>query len=218
MRCDRRKQRKAEKQKRRRSTAALGPCQIGVDGLYRASKSVTLRKGRNSGKGGQEGGKMSTDPAEFRSPKRALARSFRLSRDRWKEKAGQRRKEIRALMVRLRDLQVSRDLWKQKAAALQAQLDLLQASAPPACSAATRDLPDESSSAASPPAEAHLAEPADITPAVAEPALAAPVVAEGSRTHAPTPAPEPPEPPAPGRSAQAEVKKKTRAKSRRASS
>jgi hypothetical protein len=66
--------------------------------------------------------------AEFRSPKRALARSFRLSRDRWKEKAGQRRAEIRALKVRLRDLEVSRDLWKQKATHLQSQLDLLRAS------------------------------------------------------------------------------------------
>jgi hypothetical protein len=72
---------------------------------------------------------MSTEPAvEFRSPKRALARSFRLSRDRWKAKAGQRRQENRALKVRLRDLETSRDLWKQKATHLQAQLDLLQAS------------------------------------------------------------------------------------------
>ena len=72
---------------------------------------------------------MSTEPAaEFRSPKRALARSFRLSRDRWKAKAVLRRAEIRALEVRLRDLENSRDLWKQKAAHLQAQLDGLQAS------------------------------------------------------------------------------------------
>ena len=65
---------------------------------------------------------------EFRSPKRALARSFRLSRDRWKEKAGQRRDEIRALKVRLRDLEVSRDLWKQKSSHLQLQVDRLRAS------------------------------------------------------------------------------------------
>src|SRR4051794_14068486 len=72
---------------------------------------------------------MPTEPeAEFRSPKRALARSFRLSRDRWKAKAGQRRQEIRGLKVRLRDLETSRDLWKQKAAHLQVQLDLLRAS------------------------------------------------------------------------------------------
>lgn len=71
---------------------------------------------------------MSTEPApEFRSPKRALARSFRLSRDRWKAKAGKRRVEIRVLKVRLRDLETSRDLWKQKAAHLQAHLDLFQA-------------------------------------------------------------------------------------------
>jgi hypothetical protein len=65
------------------------------------------------------------DAPAFRSPKRALARSFRLSRDRWKEKAGQRRQQIKSLQVRVRDLQASRDLWKDKALHLQRQLDQL---------------------------------------------------------------------------------------------
>lgn len=62
------------------------------------------------------------DTPEFRSPKRCLARSFRLSRDRWKLKASQRRQQIKALQVKARDLEVSRDLWKAKALHLEAQL------------------------------------------------------------------------------------------------
>lgn|SRR5262245_38203819 len=66
------------------------------------------------------------DAPDFRSPKRALARAFRLSRDRWKQKAGQRRQQIKTLQVKVRDLQASRDLWKDKALHLQAQLEQLQ--------------------------------------------------------------------------------------------
>ena len=65
------------------------------------------------------------DAAEFRSPKRALVRAFRLSRDRWKQKAGERRQQIKALQIRARDLLVSRDLWKEKALAMQRQLEQL---------------------------------------------------------------------------------------------
>ena len=60
---------------------------------------------------------------KFRSPMRALALSFRLSRDRWKAKAAQRREQLRAMAVRLRDVEASRDLWKQKALHLQEQID-----------------------------------------------------------------------------------------------
>jgi hypothetical protein len=62
------------------------------------------------------------DTPEFRSPKRCLARSFRLSRDRWKAKAAERLQQIKALKVKVRDLEVSRELWKAKALHLQAQL------------------------------------------------------------------------------------------------
>jgi hypothetical protein len=65
------------------------------------------------------------DAPKFRSPKRALARSFRLSRDRWKNKANQRRQQIKALKIRIRDLEVSRDLWKEKALHLQRQQEEL---------------------------------------------------------------------------------------------
>ena len=63
---------------------------------------------------------MSDFDGEHQSPKRCLARSYRLSRDRWKSKALQRRGEIRVLKARLNDLQDSRDLWKQKSLHLQA--------------------------------------------------------------------------------------------------
>src|SRR5271168_152184 len=62
------------------------------------------------------------DTPKFRSPKRTLAHAFRLSRDRWKKKATERRTQLRALKVRLRDVQTSRLLWKKKALHLQEQL------------------------------------------------------------------------------------------------
>jgi hypothetical protein len=54
-------------------------------------------------------------PTEYRSPKRCLAHSFRLSRDRWKAKATDRLAAIHSLRGRIRDLACSRDLWKRKA-------------------------------------------------------------------------------------------------------
>jgi hypothetical protein len=193
------------------------PANSGLLWVDRSSKSVTLRKHRKSRKAGQEDGKMSTDPtAEFRSPKRALARSFRLSRDRWKAKAGQRRQEIRALKVRLRDLECSRDLWKQKAAHLQGQLDLLR---------------EDCQTAPSPPATAQLAESSLTTPTAVEssrvqppdptPTVAASPDAPGTNPAVRTPEQQhqPPLPPESERSADPPVKKKIpRSKSRHASS
>jgi len=66
------------------------------------------------------------DTPQFRSPKRSLALSFRLSRDRWKAKASRRLQDIKACRVRIRDLQTSRALWKEKALHLQRQIDELQ--------------------------------------------------------------------------------------------
>jgi hypothetical protein len=86
---------------------------------------------------------------QFRSPKRTLARAFRLSRDRWKEKATQRREELRSLKVRLRDVEASRELWKQKAAHLQEQLARLSAAACPALS--EQDASSEQTAEARPP-------------------------------------------------------------------
>jgi hypothetical protein len=58
---------------------------------------------------------VADETPEYSSPKRCLARSFRLSRDRWKQKAADRLGQVKALKVKARDLRVSRDLWKQKA-------------------------------------------------------------------------------------------------------
>jgi hypothetical protein len=60
---------------------------------------------------------------DYHSPKRCLARSFRLSRDRWKGKAADRLATIHSVRVRVRDLALSRDLWKRKAICYQ---DLLR--------------------------------------------------------------------------------------------
>ena len=102
---------------------------------------------------------------QFRSPKRTWRRAFRLSRDRWKAKATQRREQLRALKVRLRDVEVSRDLWKQKARYLQEQLDHRSglSSAPGAEDAAADSLP--------PPVQAAGPEPGSLA---AAPAATAP--------------------------------------------
>jgi hypothetical protein len=105
------------------------------------------------------------DTPKFRSPKRCLAHSFRLSRDRWKLKATQRRQQIKTLQIRLRDLQTSRDLWKQKALQLQAQLQELLGVIPPADQDTLALTQTESTSAA--PAEQTPARPADAVPTLA---------------------------------------------------
>lgn len=115
---------------------------------------------------------------EFRSPKRALARSFRLSRDRWKHKAAQRRQQIKALQIRVRDLETSRDLWKDKALHLTAQLQQLQGVTSPqpddSVSAQTGQVDPAGSSPVppSPPTGAGQAEPlpGDPLPATSAPA------------------------------------------------
>lgn len=40
-----------------------------------------------------------------------------LSRQKWKDRAAAKHREIRALRVEVRDLRASRDLWKQRALA-----------------------------------------------------------------------------------------------------
>jgi hypothetical protein len=95
---------------------------------------------------------------EYVSPKRCLAHSFRLSRDRWKLKATERRQQIKVLKVKLRDLEVSRDLWKQKALHLQAQLAELLGVVPPPDSVPPADQPVPPGPTAAPPA-AHEADP-----------------------------------------------------------
>jgi hypothetical protein len=51
------------------------------------------------------------------SPARRV-RALSLSREKWKTRVAAKRREIRALRVKVRDLQVSRDLWKRRALAV----------------------------------------------------------------------------------------------------
>jgi hypothetical protein len=51
----------------------------------------------------------------FKSSYSRLARIFKKSRDRWREKAIKRREENRLLELKIRDLEISRQKWKKKA-------------------------------------------------------------------------------------------------------
>jgi septal ring factor EnvC (AmiA/AmiB activator) len=56
----------------------------------------------------------------FKSPVRMLVRFFRRSQQQWKQKALQRRAEIKGLQRKVRDLDSSRAGWKAKAQRLEA--------------------------------------------------------------------------------------------------
>jgi hypothetical protein len=58
-----------------------------------------------------------TDFASFRSPWRNLAWSFRKSRDAWKAKYRDLKREQKRLQNQLRDVRVSRDAWRRRAEA-----------------------------------------------------------------------------------------------------
>jgi peptidoglycan hydrolase CwlO-like protein len=46
---------------------------------------------------------------------RALAQSFRMSRDNWKRKCQEAKAELKSLRGRIRDLELSRDKWRDDA-------------------------------------------------------------------------------------------------------
>lgn len=54
-------------------------------------------------------------------------RKLRASRDRWKQRSGEKHQEIRRLRVSNRDLSTSRDQWKARVKELEEQLRALQA-------------------------------------------------------------------------------------------
>lgn len=68
------------------------------------------------------------DLSSYRCPPKRLLRLFHRSRDRWKQRAADKQREIRRLRVSVRDLKASRDYWKQQA--LQARQALAQATPP----------------------------------------------------------------------------------------
>jgi hypothetical protein len=55
--------------------------------------------------------------SEFKSAPSRLARLFRASRDKWKKKALEKQRKLRALEVKVRDLSESREYWKNRAMA-----------------------------------------------------------------------------------------------------
>ena len=84
-----------------------------------------------------------TTIAAFQTPPRILIPKLVRSRDAWKAKATERKRQRKALEIRVRDLEASRDLHRQRVAQLQqrvAQLEeqlaaVPQPTSPPAPSA-----------------------------------------------------------------------------------
>jgi hypothetical protein len=59
------------------------------------------------------------EPLPYRSPMRKLVRFFEQSRDQWKEKCRQAKRENNSLKIRLAAMKESRDRWKAKAKELE---------------------------------------------------------------------------------------------------
>lgn len=64
--------------------------------------------------------------SEYKSPVSRLARLFRRSRDKWRERSKAKQKRIRALETTVRDLSKSRAQWKQKAKQAHQELTALK--------------------------------------------------------------------------------------------
>lgn len=64
---------------------------------------------------------------EFRSPVRVLASFFQKSRDKWKQRYMDAKRELKRFHVRVADVSKSRDAWRGKAEARQTELQILQA-------------------------------------------------------------------------------------------
>jgi hypothetical protein len=77
-------------------------------------------------------GPMRTDAAtppsadSFLTPPRILIPKLVRSRDGWKRRAGERKRRMKTLTVRVRDLEASRARWKERARQAQTQLEQLQ--------------------------------------------------------------------------------------------
>jgi hypothetical protein len=59
---------------------------------------------------------------DFRTPPRILIPKLVRSRDQWKAKAGERKRQYRKEQIRSRDLSISRERWKERALAAEQQL------------------------------------------------------------------------------------------------
>ena len=66
------------------------------------------------------------EPLQYRSPIRKLTRFFEQSRDQWKEKCQDAKRENNSLKVRLSAMKKSRDRWKAKTKELEEELTALE--------------------------------------------------------------------------------------------
>jgi len=62
------------------------------------------------------------DSVSYRSPRSKLVPFFRNSRDKWKAKCKEAKRENKSLKVRLAKMKESRDRWKAKARALKEEV------------------------------------------------------------------------------------------------
>ena len=63
---------------------------------------------------------------EYKSPVKKLVRFFKISRDNWKEKYFNLKKDTKRLTNRIYDLEKRKDAWKQQALKTKEELALLQ--------------------------------------------------------------------------------------------
>lgn len=77
----------------------------------------------------------------LRSPARILIPKLVAGRERWKEKAGERKRRLKSASIRIRDLEGSRELWRERAELAERRLAELErvAAATSVELAATRD-------------------------------------------------------------------------------
>jgi hypothetical protein len=64
---------------------------------------------------GMNSGATRMSMSSFLSPASKLLRFFQKSRDKWKAKCRQSKKEVKSLKIRLAKMKASRDRWKQRA-------------------------------------------------------------------------------------------------------
>lgn len=76
--------------------------------------------------------------SSFRSPLGKLVRFFEASRDRWKEKCKEAKRQLKLLKQRIAQIRASRDRWKEKARQLEAQLREAQTASKKPLAAARR--------------------------------------------------------------------------------
>lgn len=79
--------------------------------------------------GGTANGLGDDDEAQvgYKSPRRILLRFFRQSRNRWKAKYKELKKDLKRVENRARDVQKSRDAWRQKAEQAKAEAEASRA-------------------------------------------------------------------------------------------